>query len=414
MWRKIQIYKLPPITRVTALMAVLLMLALGYSYVHAAKPFFPGETSGMAPKNTPLQGYVSHADFEQECQHCHAPLHCVTDTKCQDCHIEIAQQRAELDGLHGKLPGTEKCQTCHPEHHGREVVITDFAFHNVDHAKLANFSLVKHQEDYQGNPMDCESCHSQERFANESLDCLTCHVEEDHDYMAEHIDVYGMDCVRCHDGVDRMRDFDHNQIFALEGVHADADCQACHAEKVYAGISQDCIACHEDPDLHAGKFGLDCARCHTATAWQPALLTRHNFALNHGGSDQLECQTCHLENFTEQTCYNCHDHQAEQMAQVHLGEGIEDYENCSHCHPSGQAGEAARLLEMYGDFDLLPKAYQPEANPSMNMLGNVFGVESDLDQQEIRQQYLEKLKSLPTQNGTQNQNASEVNETEGN
>ena len=40
-----------------------------------------------------MGGISSHADFEQECGHCHAPLHCVTDTQCQDCHLEIAEQR---------------------------------------------------------------------------------------------------------------------------------------------------------------------------------------------------------------------------------------------------------------------------------------------------------------------------------
>ena len=393
MWRKIRYLKLPPVALGTTLLLAFMMLALGYHYVHAEKPFFPGETSAMSPKDTPLQGYVSHAEFEQECAHCHAPLHCVTDTKCQDCHTEVALQRSQSDGLHGKLPGTSKCQTCHPEHHGREVVITDFAFHNVDHAKLANFSLVKHQEDYQGNAMGCESCHSQERFAGETLDCLSCHIENDHDYMAGHMEDYGMDCVRCHDGADRMRDFDHEQVYALQGAHAEAECQACHAEKVFAGISQDCIACHEDPELHEGKFGLDCARCHTATAWQPAKLTRHAFQLSHGGETQLECQTCHLENFTEQTCYNCHDHEPQQMAQVHLAEGITEYENCSHCHPSGQAGEAARLLEMYGNFNAIPKAYQPGVSLGLQVFQNVFGQEESLSDQEVRQQYLNQLKN---------------------
>ena len=374
MWRKIKLLRLPPLGLGTTVLLALLMLALGYNYVHASKILMPGETSAMAPKDTPLQGYVSHAEFEQECAHCHAPLHCVTDTKCQDCHTEVALQRSQSDGLHGKLPGTAKCQTCHPEHHGREVVITDFAFQNVDHAKLANFSLVKHQEDYQGNPMGCESCHSQERFAGETLDCLSCHIENDHDYMAGHMEDYGMDCMGCHDGADRMRDFDHEQVYALQGAHAETECQACHAEKVFAGISQDCIACHADPELHAGKFGLDCARCHTATAWQPAKLTRHAFQLSHGGEAQLECQTCHLENFTEQTCYNCHDHEPQQMAQVHLTEGISEYDDCSRCHPSGASGEAARLQQVYGDFSLIPAFESASTTQGYQAIRNTWGL----------------------------------------
>ena len=369
MWRKLSTFRPSPLAKGTTLLLALLMLAAGYKYVHASKILMPGEISAMSPKNTPLEGYVSHSEFEQECSHCHAPLHCVTDTKCQDCHTEVAMQRSQAQGLHGKLPGTEKCQTCHPEHRGREMVITEFAFANVDHAKMANFSLVLHRTDYQGEAMGCESCHSQERFADQTLDCLTCHVEADHDGMAEHVEAFGLACTGCHDGVDRMRDFDHNQVYTLEGGHTQAECKDCHAQKAMADLSaQSCVACHEDPELHDGQFGKDCARCHTAVAWQPALLTRHTFLLTHGGEEQLECQACHSKNFTDNTCYSCHDHQPTQMAQVHLEEGLADYENCSHCHPTGRQGEAAYLLQLYGDFSLIPQPDGAEVGQNLRSL----------------------------------------------
>ena len=104
-----------------------------------------------------------------------------------------------------------------------------------------------------------------------------------------------------------------------------------------------CAACHEEPIVHAGKFGLNCARCHSAQAWVPALLTKHTFPLTHGSEEQLACQTCHVVNYYEHDCYQCHDHEPEPMETVHLAEGITDLANCAQCHPTGVEGEAASL-----------------------------------------------------------------------
>ena len=106
-----------------------------------------------------------------------------------------------------------------------------------------------------------------------------------------------------------------------------------------------CVACHEEPIIHAGKFGPSCARCHSAQAWVPALLTKHTFPLDHGNNDngQLACQTCHVENYFEHDCYQCHDHEPESLTISHLAEEIVDLANCGQCHPTGLSGEAASL-----------------------------------------------------------------------
>ena len=44
-----------------------------------------------------------------------------------------------------------------------------------------------------------------------------------------------------------------------------------------------CFACHEEPAMHLGQFGINCARCHNAMTWTPAQLTKHIFLLDHGG-----------------------------------------------------------------------------------------------------------------------------------
>jgi len=148
---------------ITGFLAALFAFS-GFIYLKKSGQLSPGPLSAAHPNKQPLNGYVSHADFETQCSHCHAPMHCITDSRCQDCHQEIARQRATANGLHGKLPGTNKCQNCHVEHRGPETTITELAFINVNHFKLANFSLARHTKDYDGENMNCESCHSQGVF----------------------------------------------------------------------------------------------------------------------------------------------------------------------------------------------------------------------------------------------------------
>lgn len=119
-----------------------------------------------------------------------------------------------------------------------------------------------------------------------------------------------------------------------------------------------CVECHEEPALHTELFGINCGRCHNTMAWTPAVLTRHNFLLDHGGSGQVDCKTCHPNNYVQYDCYACHaDHQADEMATVHNQENIYEYSDCALCHPTGAAGEAGELRDLNPDLfeqNLLP------------------------------------------------------------
>ena len=112
-----------------------------------------------------------------------------------------------------------------------------------------------------------------------------------------------------------------------------------------------CVACHEDPEVHLGSFGLDCARCHSLEAWTPALLTRHTFMLDHGGEGEVACEACHLNSYVAYTCYECHDHSATEMEEFHTREGYLEIENCVECHPTGEAREAEHLLNAQLSID---------------------------------------------------------------
>lgn len=107
-----------------------------------------------------------------------------------------------------------------------------------------------------------------------------------------------------------------------------------------------CASCHEEPEIHADLFGVNCARCHSATAWTPAVLTSHIFLLDHGGEGEVSCQTCHPAKYGVYDCYACHDnHQYEEMKEVHLAEDIKEFDTCADCHPTGVEGEAGQLME---------------------------------------------------------------------
>ena len=83
---------------------ILICLLGGWMILKKTGVLSPGRLSAVNENGETLGGYISHAEFEQECGHCHAPVHCVTDTRCQDCHLDVARQRAEAEGIHGSLP----------------------------------------------------------------------------------------------------------------------------------------------------------------------------------------------------------------------------------------------------------------------------------------------------------------------
>lgn len=306
----------------------------------------PGSLSGVNRSGDALGGFNSHAMFEEDCAHCHAPVHCITDTKCQDCHMDIARQRAEAVGLHSLLPGTEKCQTCHTEHQGREAVISQVLLRNIDHQALSGFSLGLHETRFDGAPMACEDCHTQGRFAADEVSCVACHEEADGELMVEHSAQQGENCLGCHDGTRAIIEFVHDDVFMLQGDHEGLGCVDCHEGALFTVAAQTCDGCHEEPDIHAGQFGLECARCHTAVAWAPAQLTQHRFALTHGDGVLLTCDTCHVAAYTAVSCASCHA--LPDMQTAHPPDRAPNYNamECAACHPTGEPIDTAPLAQI--------------------------------------------------------------------
>ena len=325
---------------ILTLMLVLLVLSLGGAAYGFKSNYDPGPVSAAQRHGEPIQGYSSHADFERECKHCHAPVRCLSANLCQDCHRQIARERAESEGLHGLLPGTDKCQTCHAEHQGRDAAISNIPLGSINHEQLGGYYLDLHETGYDGTPLTCQSCHPGGQHETTPAACAGCHAQEAPEAMAGHSEQYGDKCAGCHDGQDRMIGFEHGEYYALEGGHEGADCADCHAGLTFGEAERDCADCHEDPEVHAGDFGVDCDRCHNVVAWLPAQLTEHIFRLDHGEEGEVACETCHIDSYIVYTCYGCHDHQAAGMEEFHTREGIDQLEPCGECHPTGLEGEA--------------------------------------------------------------------------
>ena len=333
-----------------SIMSAMAVISLGVVSYRIDVRTSPGPLSTFQLRGEPLEGFGSHAEFHHECERCHTPWYSVSTARCLECHVEVVRERDEGASLHGLLPGTGKCQNCHVEHLGQNAAISALPLANVDHERLTGFSLIRHQANGEGAPVTCADCHREHRFGAEWVDCVTCHTDVTTDFIAEHTECFGENCLDCHDGHDRMMDFDHNPAFVLDGAHDAAECESCHVDQLFAGTSNECMACHQEPDVHAGQFGLDCSRCHTSLAWAPAELTRHVFLLDHGDEGELDCKACHVVSYAKYTCYDCHEPGEMQLDHLLVGEqdgqAITTIENCIECHPTGQAGEANQLGDL--------------------------------------------------------------------
>lgn len=259
---------------------------------------------------------------------------------CQDCHtMETGALSGACAGCHAEPEVhagifSADCGECHQGETWQAVVWQGQPF---DH-ELTGFSLRLHAADYSGAPIACTGCHNPVTAAGAGFACQDCHMRGDTVFLVGHIQSFGPTCLECHDGVDRMASFDHSAVFPLEGRHAELSCAECHNGQPFRESETVCATCHEEPEIHAGFFGLRCQMCHLDTAWQPARLSVHEFPLDHGSQEELSCTTCHAGAYTAYTCYTCHDHPEGEMIEVHRAAGIpsEEIPDCAACHLDGQ------------------------------------------------------------------------------
>ena len=269
---------------------------------------FPHEVTGYSLSGHPLTA----AQEPFQCGDCHGADITIFDLEtCQSCHNQM-DTAFMVD--HAVVFGTS-CLDCHDgvDRFGNDFDHNAFAFPlNGKHATLA-----------------CSQCHFSAHTIPElqatRQDCFSCHQPDD-----PHQGSLGRDCASCHsvEGWTAVH-FDHNRsAFKLTGAHVQAACEVCHQDDLFKGTPQDCLSCHQMDEPHEGRFGSDCAECHSTAAWSPAKFD-HNLSVFKltGAHVQVACESCHLNKVyrgTPQDCFSCH--KAKDPHQGQFGT------LCSQCH----------------------------------------------------------------------------------
>jgi hypothetical protein len=304
-------------TGILAALVTVLVIA-GYAYARGGLLFNPGPLNAEGDRS--LGGVTSHSQIGGECKACHtAPWEAETMAdRCIVCHTNIAGQMRDPETVHGALFQNDPelaCRHCHGEHRGTDAPLTVMADVPFPH-EVVGFSLKAHQLTAAREPFQCDDCH-RAAIATFTLEtCDSCHRQLDPIFMTAHTLSFGSACLDCHDGVDRFDEhFNHNIFsFQLTGAHAGVACVQCHLNARglidFAATAQDCYSCHYNDEPHEGRFGLDCAACHTVDGWTPAEFDHNlsNFPLT-GAHSSLACESCHVGGQFQglsTSCVACH------------------------------------------------------------------------------------------------------------
>jgi len=194
---------------------------------------------------------------------------------------------------------------------------------------------------------DCRNCHRDLTFSSVGAVCVDCHTDV-------HRNQFGIDCSNCHTPVDWSNRQDileqhARRGFALLGMHAIADCDACHigqGREEFVGTPVDCDGCHfgdftgsQNPNHARAGFSKDCETCHLpfAASWHHAMFEHTPVFALRGAHRQVDCIGCHADDFpgTTTLCYGCHagDFQA-TVDPAHANMGFPT--DCEACHDETQ------------------------------------------------------------------------------
>lgn len=299
------------------------------------------------------------------CTACHEIGKEPTNDRCLTCHTIILERIKAGKGYHSSSEATSvHCFQCHSEHNGRdfELIFWKNGRDNFDH------SLTGYGLDGAHRGLECSKCHHSsflhaaelERHKNIDLSrtylglgtvCLNCHIDE-------HRDQLGGNCLQCHNyqGWRPAVGFNHDSArYRLTGKHRDLECVKCHvpraappanSEKIakkenadqyvnYRGLGfQNCTPCHRD--VHDGRLGSDCQKCHQTTGFKEIQSREFNHDMTKfplvGRHVGVDCKKCHISGKTltplrYDHCNQCHQdiHREQFAARPDSGE-------CAPCH----------------------------------------------------------------------------------
>jgi len=271
---------------------------------------FPHQVTGYL-----LDGHQEKTQNETFlCRDCHGDDVTTFDPNiCNDCHNQI-DVTFMLDH-HLAFGGT--CLNCHD---GLDTYGNDFN-HNV-----FAFSLTgSHAFAF------CSQCHLGSTKVSDlqvtPQACFACHLKDD-----PHAGNLGQECDTCHTTVGwKPAKYDHNLAdFKLVGSHVEVACGGCHTDTLFVGTPTECFACHQQDDLHDGRFGAKCETCHNPSSWKDWTFDHTLAAFQLTGKHiNVGCESCHTSGYrgTPMDCFSCH-----QKDDQHNGQFGR---NCSECHNTG-------------------------------------------------------------------------------
>jgi hypothetical protein len=307
-----------------------------------------GARTVLALQQTPVRCVDCHAAddvhdgrLSRACQDCHTPEtwegatldHRVTGFPLQGSHAQADCLGCHVERQWSGIP--RNCSGCHTEQdpHGGQFAQECDSCHaptrwselHFDHQQSAYPLVGAHLT------AKCSGCHAGGQYVGTPTTCFACHASDD-----EHQGGFGQECGACHQPT-RWEDwtFDHSlSRFPLTGAHRSTACLGCHEGGSFAGTPTACSACHAEPGLHRGVFGLQCGSCHSTSAWRPASWNGpHPFPMNHGGAGG-SCSTCHPSSYGQYTCYGCHNRS--EIEKKHREEVGGDFSDCTRCHANGR------------------------------------------------------------------------------
>jgi hypothetical protein len=266
------------------------------------------------------------------CLQCHTNgQYAGTPMLCESCHLD--DYLSTKDPNHVAAGFSQNCATCHSTAEWRGV--------KFDHS-TTRFPLTGAH-----TTTACAACHVNGQYAGTSLLCEACHLNDFNSAKEpNHVSAgFPHDCSVCHNTTAWPgTTFNHDTLttFPLTGAHKTTTCLQCHANNVFKGTSNQCVACHltdynsaKNPNHVSAGFSQDCALCHDTTQWQGAKFDHSatRFPLT-GAHTTTACAACHVNGQyagTSLLCEACHLKDFNTTTNPnHVAAGFPH--DCSVCH----------------------------------------------------------------------------------
>ncbi|MCC6410227.1 MAG: hypothetical protein IT270_01130 [Saprospiraceae bacterium] len=304
----------------------------------------------------PLNG--AHAVVAQDCNACHAAGYTNTPNTCAGCHTPDYNQTTNPNHVAAQF--STDCATCHSETAWTPSSLDHNSFYplNGAHAVIANDCNACHNGNYNNTPNTCAGCHTSDYNQTTNPN----HVAAQ----------FPMECATCHSETAWVpSSFNHNSFYPLNGAHAVIanDCNACHNGN-YTNTPNTCAGCHTpdynqttNPNHVAAQFPMECATCHSETAWVPSSFDHNSIYPLTGAHAAIasDCNACHNGNYTNtpNTCAGCHTPDYNQSTNPnHSALGIPT--DCATCHTN--TGWEPATFPIHNNYYSLNGAHAAIAN----------------------------------------------------